>query len=203
LDWVDSDIGYGVFATERIERGTITWVHDALDVEIPLRARLRRELYDPLLERYSYVRADGSRILPWDFTRYMNHSCAATSFLVGSGLEIAVRDVEVGEQLTSDYASLNLERAFACLCGSSECRHQVTPEDFERLAPQWDQAIESALAVAATVAQPLTEWFARDTQFAAWLRQPGLAPSILETRYHPQVRFAAPNNVVGMRRRKA
>ncbi|REJ83228.1 MAG: SET domain-containing protein-lysine N-methyltransferase [Acidobacteria bacterium] len=158
-------------------------MHDALDVELPARTRLPADLYESLVERYSYVRADGSRILPWDFTRYMNHSCDATSFLLGANLEIAVRDVREGEQLTSDYASLNLERGFDCLCGSPSCRRRVEPSDYEALAPAWDRLIVDSLQTASDVAQPLADWFPRDGRLESWMREPLLAPSILDNRH--------------------
>lgn len=181
LRWVDENVGFGVFATKRIPKGTITWTLDPLDrlfddVELP-------EPYKPLIEKYTYRTAAGQRLLAWDLCRYMNHSCEANTFSPGLDLEIAVRDVEPGEQLTSDYAALNLEEGFKCLCGASACRRWVADEQFEQLAPTWDHAIRGAFTHVENVPQPLWDLVIHRNAVLASARGATPIPSILSTRY--------------------
>src|SRR5262245_1856685 len=76
LRYVSDAIGYGVFATRFIPKGTITWVFDPLDQVI---SSDKAERIDPglreALEKYSYVSGAGDRILCWDHSRFVNHSC--------------------------------------------------------------------------------------------------------------------------------
>ena len=181
LRWVDESVGFGVFATKRIPKGTITWTLDPLDRlfddgQLP-------EPYRPLIEKYTYRTAAGQRLLAWDLCRYMNHSCEANTFSPGLDLEIAVRDVEPGEQLTRDYAALNLEEGFACLCGATGCRRWVADEQFERLAPTWDLAIRSAFTQVERVTQPLWDLVGQRNAVLASVRGLAPVPSILSTRY--------------------
>lgn len=154
--FVNSTVGYGVFATRFIPRGTITWVFDALDQIVPAQAAAA---LPPALGRqlgiYSYENGRGERILCWDHARFVNHSCHPTSLAPGFDLEIAVRDIEPGEQITDDYASLNIDAAFACACGFPQCRGIVEPADFERYAERWDDLVGGAFPLIRGVAQPL------------------------------------------------
>jgi uncharacterized protein len=106
LRFVSPEIGLGVFATRLIPKETITWVFDALDqIVVPAKSS---ELPAPLqrqLDIYSYKNGRGERILCWDHARFVNHSCRPTSLAPGFDLEIAVRDVHPGEQITDDYGS--------------------------------------------------------------------------------------------------
>jgi hypothetical protein len=184
LRHVDAIIGYGVFATEPIPIGTITWVLDPLDQVIDAeRARQLEARLGALFEKYTWLTAQGKRVLCWDFGKFMNHSCDATSLSPGMAFEVAVRDIEPGEQLTCDYGSLNLERAFDCRCGSRTCRGIVRPEDFEHCAPAWDARLQRAFPYLAQVRQPLWDWVQDMDRIEAGLASPGGVPSILVHRW--------------------
>jgi len=156
LRFIGPEVGYGVFATEFIPRGTITYVEDELEVRItetqflsfapPIRA---------VLDKYSYIDANGVRIMSWDFAKYVNHSCGFNSISTGYGFEIAVRDIHPGEELTDEYGIFNLEYPMDCYCGSPNCRHKVNPADFDTYYKDWDRMIQSALVEVRNVAQPL------------------------------------------------
>ena len=62
----------------------------------------------------------------------LNHSCDPNCGLSGSQLLIAMRDIEVGEELTFDYAMCDASDydEFTCLCGSAACRGIVTGADW-------------------------------------------------------------------------
>ena len=158
LQFVNSSIGYGLFATKLIPKGTITWVGDPLDQIIAPR------LLDAMPEavraqalKYSYVNGGGNRILCWDHARFVNHSCAAACLSPGFDFEIAIRDIQPGEEITDDYGTLNLEEPFECLCTASGCRGQVLPDDPVRHSPRWDQLVASAFPALGRVDQPLWE----------------------------------------------
>jgi hypothetical protein len=96
---------------------------------------------------------------------------------------MAIRDITVGEQLTSDYAALNLERPFDCLCESAHCRSTVHPDDFERMAPRWDAQLASAFEMVHDVEQPLAGWLDRHPELRQVMTRLRPLPSILRHRY--------------------
>lgn len=163
LRFIHEDIGHGVVASQRIARGTVTWVADPLD-----RVLSRAELaaLPPALgfdiERHTFVRADGLFVMPWGLAAFVNHCCEPNCIATPGGFEIAVRDIEPGEQLSNDYANLGMHpgERFRCHCGVSGCRGLITDADVPALAPVWQAAIESALALAPDVEQPLADLLA-------------------------------------------
>lgn len=156
LRFISTEIGYGVFATEFIPRGTFLWVLDAFD---RILTAAEREALPPLLrqqvDRYAYQAADGDFVFCWDFGRYMNHSCAPASRGIGDAFEIAVRDIQPGEELTCEYGTLNLVQPMRCRCGALSCRGEIRRDDAERYYERWDAEARAAFELAGTVAQPL------------------------------------------------
>jgi hypothetical protein len=156
LRFVDERVGYGVFATRDIPRGTITWVRDNLDqVFSNEQFRQMREPYQQILDTYSYTDRHGKRVLCWDHARFMNHSCEATCLSAGYDFEIAVRSVRAGEELTDDYGMLNLESGFNCACSNPTCRGLIRPDDNLRGADRWDLLLRESFPLIQTVTQPL------------------------------------------------
>jgi hypothetical protein len=156
LRFINSKIGFGVFATRPIPRGSITWVQDELDRV--LTAEKLRQLgpsYAATLAKYSYLSGRGEYILCWDLARYINHSCSPSCLSGGYNFELAVRDIDVGEELTDDYATLNLSESFQCLCGTPGCRGTVGQDDVYALADEWDDAVREAFPWIAKTPQPL------------------------------------------------
>ena len=96
-----SDIhGFGVFAEEKIKKGTLMWQFAAgFDLE------LRIDVYPP---QKSYILHYGSMVEPGvyllcgDNARFMNHSGSPN--MSGSGNEnFALCDIEPGQEITCDY----------------------------------------------------------------------------------------------------
>ena len=153
---IDDTIGRGVYAVKRIPKGSITWALDYLDhVLDPIRARELPKVYQPIIDRYAFFDAQGRHILCWDHGRYVNHSCDATSLPIGSICEIAIRDIYPGEQLTSDYMTLNLTKTLTCACGSSRCRREMRPTDLPQYIGTIDQVIREIIPVLSQVPQPV------------------------------------------------
>lgn len=62
-----------------------------------------------------------------------NHSCEPNLGFSGQIGLVAMRDIEVGEQLCFDYAMSDGEPydEFECLCGSVTCRKKITGNDWK------------------------------------------------------------------------
>lgn len=167
LRYISPSIGFGVFATALIPQGTIVYVQDALEIVLPAdHPLLTADIYQPILDKYSTVEKDGSRLLSWDIARYVNHSCQSNALSTGYGFEIAVRDIQPGEEITDDYGLFNLPYDMPCACGHPACRGSVRPSDFTTLIQQWDTHLNAALAKLNSLEQPLWRYLDEETQTA-------------------------------------
>lgn len=156
LRLVNAHIGYGVFATRPIPRGTIVWARDDLDQTIaPTAVPAMPALTQELLAKYAYTDQRGDLLLCWDHARFVNHSCAATCTSPGWEFEIAVRDLAEGDELTDEYATFSLDDSFECACGQITCRKMIRPDDVLRYGELWDRRTREAFVDTARVDQPL------------------------------------------------
>ncbi|RKG83521.1 SET domain-containing protein [Corallococcus terminator] len=100
--------GLGLFAEERIPRGTVVWLYEAgLDLRFwPEDVEDMAPEARAFLARYAYCEHD-TLVLCGDHARFMNHSPEATC---GNNPErtatLALRDIEPGEELTDNYATM-------------------------------------------------------------------------------------------------
>jgi len=183
LRFISPEMGYGVFATRMIPRGTITWAQDEFDQVISA-ARMANlpEIQQQIVDKYAFISAQGEYVLCWDLGRYINHSCDPTSRGVGPHMEIAVRDIQVGEELTSDYAEMGGAPDLICNCGAANCRGRMHSDDLEHFFHEWDVVVEKAFALLDRVEQPL--WpLVRDKEFIeAMVRGERSVPSRLQYR---------------------
>lgn len=64
----------------------------------------------------------------------LNHSCDPNCGMGGAAQVVAMRDIEVGEALTFDYAMSDGSNydEFTCACGAATCRRSVTGNDWKR-----------------------------------------------------------------------
>jgi len=107
--------GTGVYTKQAIKRGElITRITGNIVPDITqhtLQITPTTHLYDP------------------HFTGYLLHSCSPNIYLDMTEFEIwALRDIEVGQALTMDYATTEdiLFKQFPCLCGTPNCRYWIT-----------------------------------------------------------------------------
>jgi hypothetical protein len=158
LRFINRELGFGVFATQRIPKGTVTWVRDDLDQVVPsARIATLPPVYRALLDRYTFRDGPGRHILCWDLGRFLNHCCAPTCLGLEADFEVAVRDIQPGEELTNDYGTLHLQahESFACRCGAVDCRGRVGPADGVAQAACWEALWRPVLALLSHVPQPL------------------------------------------------
>ena len=58
--------------------------------------------------------------------RFVNHSCAPNTE-VRDFCDVAIRRIEVDEEITSDYGDVGAAVGFECKCGSDQCRKKIGP----------------------------------------------------------------------------
>lgn len=125
--------GVGTFAIERIPAGQllilttgglVLTVEDRRSGEIQLEAEMYNEESLP---------DDQSIVTPKVFHYYINHCCEPNAVDLSRSPNItqyiAWRTIQAQEEITTDYGIIgaSIER---CMCKSSLCRGQVTPEDW-------------------------------------------------------------------------
>jgi hypothetical protein len=180
LRFISPAIGYGLFATRVIPKGTVTWAGDPLDQIItPVQLCSLPKLLNDQAHRYSYLNGRGDRILCWDHGRFVNHSCAAACLSPGFDFEIAVRDIAAGDEITDDYGTLNPEEPFECLCDAPRCRGQVLPDDPLRHGTEWDALIAAAFPAIQRVDQPLWDLVQEKEEVRQVLAGERKLPSVL------------------------
>ena len=157
LAHVSDRIGLGVVATKPIPAGTIIWVRDSLDRTIPRsEAQALGPLFKASLKHFTFWESEAEDlVLCWDHGRYVNHSCEANCLGGGFEFEIAVADIDEGEQLTDDYATFGYASELQCGCGAPSCRGRVRRADAVTMAPIWDARLLAATLRLQSVAQPL------------------------------------------------
>jgi hypothetical protein len=165
--WTSKEVGRGVYATSHIPLGTIVYAWDPLEIEIPPDdPRLAMPELAESIERYSYVDSRGHRIVSWDNAKYVNHSCRPNSMSTGYGFEIAIRDIQKGEEITDEYGLFNLPAPVAVSCCGRDCRATVGAGDLQRFHVEWDETVRRALRSLHDVTQPLWPLLDRDTRLA-------------------------------------
>lgn len=156
LRFINEKIGYGVVALKPIPQGTITWALDKLDRSFtPEQVQAMDELYQQVLDKYTYRNAEGNHILCWDNARFVNHSSNANCITTAYEFEIAIRDIAAGEELTDDYGYLNLDEPFEVEPEAGSNRNVVYPDDLLRFYPEWDEKLLVAFPKILQVSQPL------------------------------------------------
>lgn len=159
LRFVSEEIGYGIYATANIPKGTIMWVKDELDRIVPKEelAKLTPANLENLL-KYTYRNSNGDYVFCWDLTRYVNHSYGPNSMLTPLGFEVAIKDIKIGDEITNDYGTLNIIEPFQCASGPNHERDYVRPDDLARYHHVWDEQIKEAFVFITQVEQPLSKF---------------------------------------------
>ncbi|MAN59713.1 MAG: SET domain-containing protein-lysine N-methyltransferase [Flavobacteriaceae bacterium] len=164
IKFISESIGYGVIATKRIPKGTITWVQDELDqVYTPAQVAQMKPLSQEMIDKYTFRNSQGNFVLCWDISKYVNHSFKSNCISTAYDFEIAIRDIEVGEELTDDYGYLNVTEAFDAE-DEGTARTRVLPDDLLHYHKDWDALLEAAFRQLTTVQQPMMKWLSQSLQ---------------------------------------
>ncbi len=163
LKFISNEIGYGVVATQHIPAGTITWVQDKLDREFSIMDFENMEpIYQSILDTYTFRNKKGNFVLCWDNGRYVNHSFNSNCMTTAYDFEIAIRDIQVGDQITDDYGYLNISYPFRGVDEGTR-RKIVYPDDLLRYYKIWDRKIKNVFHKIATLEQPLSSIIPNET----------------------------------------
>jgi len=166
LKFVNPQVGYGVFATDFIPTGTIVYARCSLDITIPPTSPLLSDpAYRDLIEKYAYTDQHGDFIICWDIGKYVNHCCHASALSTGYGFDIAVRDLQPGDEITNDYAQFSFDEEMDLFCHYPDCRKKFTRQDFDHLHPYWDKQVKAALQHFTQVPQPLQKYLDSQTAY--------------------------------------
>lgn len=186
LKTINPSVGYGVFATDFIPMGTIVYVKDSLELEIsPTDFLTHSQEMQDVIEKYSYIDERGFRIISWDFAKYVNHCCNFNTISTGYGFEMAIRDIQKGEQITDEYGIFNLEYEMKLECGFENCRKIVKPNDFDNLYTAWDEKIKHAIPNLFMVEQPLMSFLSKEirNEIDTLFQSPEKYKSVYSLRY--------------------
>jgi len=155
LQFISEEVGYGVVATQFIPQGTITWVQDKLDREFsPSQLRSMDPVYQEILEKYTFRNNKGNYILCWDNERFINHSFKSNCLCTAYDFELAIRDIQPGEEITNDYGYLNLPYSFRGIDEGTK-RKIVHPDDLLKYYKVWDKKLSKAMQHIGKIEQPL------------------------------------------------
>lgn len=159
---INEEVGLGVVATAFIPKGTITWVQDELDIVFsPEKAEGLKPYTAELFEKFSFRNSKGEYILCWDFAKYVNHSFKSNCLSTAYNFEVAIRDIQIGEELTDDYGYLNLEESFTPQDEGTE-RKVVNPDDILLCYKEWDKILKSLFPIFTGIPQPLFDLLSDD-----------------------------------------
>ena len=105
--------GVGVFTPEPIAKGTLLWEFaPSIDWKItPEEMQRFPEPYQSRFRMYCYLSPEGIYVFCGDNAKFMNHSTDPNCDDPEGRYTVANRDIEAGEELTSDYTTFDLESA--------------------------------------------------------------------------------------------
>ncbi|HET8660925.1 MAG TPA: SET domain-containing protein-lysine N-methyltransferase [Micromonosporaceae bacterium] len=126
--------GRGLMAVAPVAKDEIVAVKGGHIVETATLQRLPERL------RNSEVQiADGLHLVALEEAEYeavmlfLNHSCEPNVGFAGNIVLVAMRDICVGEELTTDYALFDdHDGEMLCRCGTASCRHTIHGRDWRR-----------------------------------------------------------------------
>ena len=139
LEAINSPVhGKGVFVIEAIKKGEVLdrWggkVYTTKQIENGESNETACQIDDDLWM------ADSPGVAPSD-SDFFNHSCDPNTWMDDEATMSARRDIEIGEEVTVDYALLVAHPGYVtvanCRCKSPLCRHHITGDDWKLLELQ-------------------------------------------------------------------
>ena len=132
---VDSGIqGRGLVALEPMAAGEIVAIKAGHVVDTDTLRALPEKLQNSevqIADRFHLVALDDDEYEA--VMLFVNHSCEPNVGFLGNVVLVAMRAVEAGEELTTDYALFDdNDDSMTCRCGAAACRRTVTGKDWQR-----------------------------------------------------------------------
>ena len=126
--------GRGLVAVERISEGEVVAVKGG-----HIRTTQQMRSLSERLQNSGVQITDDLHLMAVEDDEYeavmlfVNHSCEPNVGFLGNIVLVAMRDIEAGEELTTDYAMFDdHDDAMTCRCGAASCRGRVTGKDWQR-----------------------------------------------------------------------
>jgi uncharacterized protein len=125
--------GRGLFATDAIGTGEVVAIKGGHLVDSATLDALPERLQNSEIQV-----ADGMHLVALSDDEYepvmlfINHSCEPNVGFAGNVVLVAMRDVDAGEELTTDYCLVDSpSESMACRCGTPSCRSTITGTDWQ------------------------------------------------------------------------
>jgi hypothetical protein len=126
---ISSKGGRGLFARERVRAGEtlLVWGGDVVTGDMLKWMSEEKHRLAVQIEEDLYLVTPNEGPADW-----VNHSCEPNAGLIGQIVLVALRTIEVGEEICFDYATSDGSPydEFDCGCGSRLCRGHVTGSDW-------------------------------------------------------------------------
>jgi uncharacterized protein len=126
--------GRGLVAVRPIARDEVVAIKGGHIVDTATLKRLPERLQNSDVQI-----ADGFHLAALDDSEYepvmlfINHSCEPNVGFAGNIVLVAMRDIEPGEELTTDYALFDdHNESMRCTCGAAACRGVIDGQDWRR-----------------------------------------------------------------------
>jgi SET domain-containing protein len=126
--------GRGLAAVAPIGAGEVVAIKGGHIVDTPTLKSLPEQLQESDVQI-----ADGFHLAAVEEAEYeavmlfLNHSCEPNVGFGGNIVLVAMRDIAVGEELTTDYALFDdYDGQMECRCGSASCRGIISGRDWQR-----------------------------------------------------------------------
>ena len=123
--------GRGVFVNEKIRKGERLAIFGGHIISLEEEASLPKRISDSgvqVSEEFVLTSIENE-----EDADCFNHSCEPNAGFRGQIFLVAIKDIEMSEQITFDYAMALFgdEYKMKCLCGTRKCRGYVTAEDWK------------------------------------------------------------------------
>lgn len=129
----DAISGIGVFAISPISKGEIVWIRSGRIMTLDEAKKLNDRLLGFSVQIHdNFLLCAINEEEVSDFIIHFNHSCKPNVGLSGDVTYVAMKDIEVDEELVVDYAMF-ITRPFRldCNCRTLECRGEITGDDWK------------------------------------------------------------------------
>lgn len=160
LGFVSEEIGFGVFATQSIPKGTVVWVLDELDrqldkSEIDALTKIQQQrIWKYVFRDTAFIDSNNKYILASDIDQFMNHSNEANCVTTPYEVLFAAKDIYPGEELTDDYRWCGVDYDFEYISEDGRSK-KVKADDIFDCHKKLQRKAEEAIQHFDRVEQPL------------------------------------------------